>query len=100
MDVLDLTDAEAEKVAVAPRVTLKSIEGKIAEETYFVHESILTICILKLRNGFFVTGESAPASPTNFNAELGRKLAREQAVRKVWSFEGYLLRDKLADAEA
>lgn len=98
MDVLQLSDDEATKVAVAPRVTLKDIESKVAEETYFVHDAVLTICIIRLSNGFYVTGESAPASPANFNAELGRKLAREMAVRKIWGFEGYLLRDKLGNA--
>lgn len=98
MDTLRMSDNEAAAVTVAPRVTLDQIEAKIAGESYHVHEGILTICILKMRNGFFVTGESAPASPANFNADLGRKFAREQAVRKVWGFEGYALREKLAAA--
>lgn len=96
MDSLKISDNEAAKVAVAPRVTLEAIESKVAAEAYHVHEGILTICIIKMKNGFFVTGESAPASPANFNAELGRKFAREQAIRKVWGFEGYALREKLA----
>lgn len=96
MDSLKISDDEAAKVAVAPRVTLEQIEAKVAGESYHVHEGILTICIIRMKNGFFVTGESAPASPANFNAELGRKFAREQAIRKVWGFEGYALREKLA----
>ena len=96
MDSLKNTDNDAAKVAVAPRVTLESLEARIASEHYYVHEGILTICVLKMVNGFYITGESAPASPANFNAELGRKFAREQAVRKAWGFEGYALRDKLA----
>lgn len=95
MNSLKQADNEAAAVAVAPRVTLESIEAKIASEQYTVIDSVMTICVLKMANGFYVTGESAPASPANFNAELGRKFAREQAVRKVWGFEGYALREKL-----
>ena len=57
---------------------------------------LLTFCVLVLRNGFTVTGESACASPENFNAEIGRQIARENAVNKVWPLMGYELRTKLA----
>lgn len=62
------------------------------------HEALktLTFCVLVLRNGFTVTGESACASPENFNAEIGRRIARENAVAKVWQLMGYELRTKLA----
>jgi hypothetical protein len=55
--------------------------------------------VLVLRNGFTVTGESACASPENFDAELGRKIARANAVNKVWPLMGYALRNQLAAAE-
>ena len=58
--------------------------------------SLLTICVLVLKNGFTVTGESACASPENFNADIGARLAREDAIKKVWALEGYVLRNKLA----
>ena len=58
--------------------------------------SLLTICVLVLRNGFVVTGESACASPENFDAELGRKIARQNAVNKVWPLMGYELKCRLA----
>ena len=57
--------------------------------------SLLTICVLILRNGFTVTGESACASPENFNAELGREIARKNAVDKLWPLLGFRLRDAL-----
>ncbi len=57
---------------------------------------LLTFCVLTLRNGFTVTGESACASPENFDAEIGRKIARQNAVAKVWPLMGYELRSKLA----
>lgn len=57
---------------------------------------LLTICVLVLRNGFTVTGESACASPENFDAEVGRRIARENAINKVWPLLGFRLRDELA----
>lgn len=96
---------------VAPRITPADIEANIASEHYFtaddgcngaqrcvMHPSplqLLTFCVLVLRNGFTITGESACASPENFNAEIGRRIARENAVAKVWPLMGYELRSKL-----
>jgi hypothetical protein len=57
---------------------------------------LLTFCVMVLRNGFTVTGESACASPENFDAEIGRKIARQNAVQKIWPLLGFRLRDQLA----
>ena len=59
---------------------------------------LLTFCVIVLRNGFTVTGESACASLENFDAELGRKIARQNAINKVWPLLGFLLKEKLATA--
>lgn len=59
------------------------------------HLQVLTFCVLMLENGFTVTGESACASPENFDPEIGRKIARENAVNKIWPLEGYLLKQRL-----
>lgn len=56
---------------------------------------LLTFCVITLKNGFTVTGESACASPENFNAEIGRQVAFENARNKIWMLEGYLLKQKL-----
>lgn len=81
----------------APRLTPEKIDATIAGEAYHVFPgSNLTVCCLTLRNGFTVTGESACVSPANFDAELGRKIARGHARDKIWQLEGYLLRDRLA----
>ena len=61
---------------------------------------LLTICVLVLKNGFTVTGESACASPTNFDAEIGKKIARANAVQKIWPLMGYELRERLAAAKS
>lgn len=81
----------------APRLTPSMIDAAIVREAYYVFPgTTLTVCALSLRNGFIVTGESAAASPENFNEEIGRKIARDNARAKIWPLEGYLLREKLA----
>lgn len=86
-----------EKGLTAPRLTPDSIDATIADEDYHVFEkTCLTVCCLTLKNGFTVTGESACASPDNFDAELGRKIARDNARNKIWALEGYLLRERLS----
>ena len=57
----------------------------------------LTFCVLALRNGFTVTGESACASPENFDAEIGRKIARQNAEQKIWPLMGYALKQSLVE---
>lgn len=110
---------------VAPRITPDDIAANIASEHYFTgtegivgaeiirqirgenvaaefaHPALglLTFCALVLRNGFTVTGESACASPENFNAEIGRRIARENAIAKIWPLMGYELRTRIADGQ-
>lgn len=69
--------------------------GLASPETLKPSLNLLTFCVLVLRNGFTVTGESACASPENFNAEIGKRIARENAVAKIWPLLGYELRSKL-----
>lgn len=85
------------KDLTAPRVTPQRIEEVIVAEDYHVFPgTTLTVCCLTLANGFTVTGESACASPENFDVELGRKIARDNAKQKIWALEGYALRERLA----
>lgn len=85
------------KGLTAPRLNPKLIDDAIVSEQYHVFPgTTLTVCALTLRNGYIVTGESAAASPENFDAALGRKIARENARNKIWALEGYLLRERLA----
>ena len=87
------------KGKTAPRLTPELIDETIMGEAYHVFPgTTLTVCALTLRNGFQVTGESAAASPENFDEEIGRKIARDNARGKIWALEGYLLRSKLAGA--
>lgn len=118
MDDKEIEQEIQAKGLTAPRVTLADIESVIAREYYFTGDQIrttpvmglawsaiqsaditplscLTLCVLMLKNGFTVTGESACASPENFDAKLGRKIARQKAIDKVWELEGYLLKERL-----
>ena len=123
MDDQEIEQEIQDKGLTAPRVTPADIEANIASEHYFTagqgalgehiwgRESVdfekgvweqkhqidlLTFCVLVLKNGFTVTGESACASHENFDAEIGRKIARQNAVQKLWPLMGYALRNKLA----
>ncbi len=116
-----------EKGLTAPRVTLDDVNDNIVGEFYFTGADaltgaiaiggraktghlvgtvdgdvmkLLTFCVLVLRNGFTVTGESACASPENFNAEIGRKIARQNAEQKIWPLMGYHLKQQLSEGIA
>ena len=86
-----------EKGLDAPRITPDHIDSVIEGEGYHIFpNTTVTVCCLTLKNGFTVVGESACASPENFDEELGRKIARDNARNKIWALEGYLLRQHLA----
>ena len=127
MEEKDIEKEIQAKGLTAPRITPADIEANIVSEHYFTAWegaqlaywgdsdpedpkpeegepakdgplSLLTFCVLVLRNGFTVTGESACASPENFDAEIGRQIARDNAAAKIWPLMGYELRSKLAAA--
>lgn len=81
----------------APRLTPAHIDSTIVGVDYYVFPgTTLTVCAVTLRNGFIVTGESAAASRANFDVEIGRKIAFDNARQKIWPLEGYLLKERLA----
>jgi hypothetical protein len=85
-----------EKGLTAPRLTPTLIDAVIKDKAFYVFgNTCLTVCCLTLENGFTVTGESACASPENFNQEIGEKIAFENAREKIWALEGYLLKQRL-----
>ena len=108
------------KGKTAPRVTPDKLKEVIACEHFFTAADgvsgaarggritgddsrplhLLTICVLVLRNGFTVIGESACASPENFDAEIGRNIAYANALNKIWPLEGYLLKQELYEGAA
>lgn len=88
-----IEQAIVSKGLTAPRITKEHIENAIVAETYHRFPgTTLTVCVLTLYNGFNVTGESACASPENFDEAIGRMAALEAAKQKIWWLEGYLLK--------
>ncbi len=116
------------KGKTAPRVTPDDIKANIVREDYFTGWqgaqlaywadsdpenpkseegkpdrdgplSLLTFCVLTLRNGFTVAGKSSCASPENFDAEIGRNVARADAVQQIWPLMGYQLKEQLFQAQ-
>ena len=96
-----MTDDEMELEIInrdltAPRVTPQDIEDNIVGEEYYVFPgNTMTVCLLTLKNGFTVTGESACVSHENFDAEIGQDIARDKAKDKIWSLMGYELAQRL-----
>jgi Phage protein (N4 Gp49/phage Sf6 gene 66) family len=106
------------KGKTAPRVTPEALAANIVSEHYFTAADgvwgpdmrdelpdssplyLLTFCVLVLKNGFTVTGESACASLEKSDAEIGRRVARNNAEQKIWPLMGYALREQLSREEA
>ena len=76
----------------APKVTKADIDATIADKLYTRVTGTLTICVLTLHNGFTVTGQSACASPENYDQNIGEDLAYRDAYNKIWALEAYLLK--------
>jgi len=80
----------------APRLTPDYIDSCIVNEDYYVFpNTTFMVCLLTLKNGFKISGESNCVSPENFNEEIGKDIAKKNAREKIWLLEGYLLKDKL-----
>jgi hypothetical protein len=108
-----VSEDELIAVANAERVTLADVEAAIAGEYYFCpghavkdrdwsHSSLtlMTCCVLVLWNGYTLLGKSACASPANFDDEIGRRLARQDAVNQIWPLMGYDLKSRIARDKA
>jgi len=96
MNEQELEQEIQDKGLDAPRLTPALIDEVIVSEAYYVFpRTTTTICRLELRNGFSTIGESAAVSLENFDEEIGRSVARDNARNKIWMLEGYLLKQKL-----
>ena len=100
---LSLDEAKAVVASkTAPRVTEESIKAKIE---YVEYQSVGpeggqltgTLCIITMKNGWLSTGFSAPADPRNYDFEVGKRYAYDNAFKPLWQLEGYLLRDTLSN---
>ncbi len=85
----------------APRVTPDRIDALMARVQFRFHvEETSTFCHAFLDGEFMLaTGHSACVSKTNFDRELGQKIAKENVLKpardKLWELEGYALRQRL-----
>lgn len=79
----------------APRLTPDIIDSLIKDKQFHKLTDVLTVCVLTLQNGFTVTGESACASPENYNQQIGEDIAFTNARDKIWPLAGYALKQKL-----
>ncbi len=97
---LDKSNESARDVAKTPwRVDLESMKRRVASVEYINPSSIPhgTIALVKLVNGYVLQGWSAPADPANFDAERGKEFAYEDAMRKLWPLEAYVMRDYMSE---
>lgn len=91
-----VTEAELKQRSTAPRVTEADVLGSIAQKDFYVHaEGTLTICVLTLKNGFTVTGQSACADIANYKQDIGERISYDNAVKEIWKYLGFMLREKL-----
>ena len=98
-----MTDQEIEneiqaKGLTAPSVTTELIESEIAKEIYsHIERTNVTVAVLVMRSGYSVVGHSACVSDANFDAELGKKIARQHAIDQCWALFGFRLASQLQE---
>lgn len=105
--------SENQKRTGAVRVTEADVLANIkAEYSFTLGEALdamgvpvvddvrcMTVCVLVMNNGFSVQGVSACADPKGFDAQVGREIAKRNAVSVAWGHMGYELRTKLHEQE-
>ncbi|KGQ39965.1 Gp49 family protein [Gallibacterium anatis] len=67
--------------------------------TQYVHQELLTICTITVKNGFKLVGTSACADEQNYDAKIGEQVAYQNAFAKLWELEGYLLKQRLYELD-
>lgn len=75
------------------KVDLQMIRNKIVNMEY-ITRGTLTICIVEMQNGFKVIGQSACVDPALYSKAKGEILAFNDAIDKLYGFEGYLLAEQ------
>jgi hypothetical protein len=99
LDSLRLSDEASAAVQKTPnRITLDYLRSRIVNGEYLYPSDHphFTICVLTLDNGYILVGKAAPADPGNFDQELGKRFAREDAERQLWPLLAFTLREQLA----
>lgn len=92
---MQMTDKELDTAIAAkvyPKITVKSINDRIATVRFFVIPgTTTTLCYITMVNGFNFIGQSACVDERNFDLSIGQEIAERDALAKIWSYEGYLL---------
>lgn len=87
----------------APRVTADDLAANILHVEYVKRLTfggqVLRWAVITTRSGFAVTGRpSASVSPENDDAEVGERVAFENAKNELWTLMGYALKERLSAA--
>lgn len=72
------------------KITIEQVKARIVETEYQLTHDTLTLCFATLDNGFVIVGKSACIDPHEFNGEIGRKVAYDDAVDQLWPYLGFL----------
>ena|ERR1700756_241546 len=83
MSALEAIDAESEAIRKGFRITLDYMKSRVADVEY-IERGVLNVCIIRMDNGWLLVGKSAPVDPSNYDAEYGRELAHDDALRQAW----------------
>lgn len=79
----------------APRLSPADVDAAIKGETFTrLPSGKCLVCELTLQNGFTVRGEASVVRPENFDQEIGEKIARDDARKKIWPLLAYELQTK------
>lgn len=76
-------------------LTKDDLKALVVKEYYHrIPDSTVTVCAITLKNGFVVVGDSACIDPRKFDEEIGRQVAFDDAIEKVWELEGYRMKSE------
>jgi hypothetical protein len=76
------------------KLTPEFLEDQIGSIDYLTFKT-LTVCVLTMKHGATVTGESNVIDPANYIAEIGKEMAYKDAFSKLWQLEGYAAKREL-----
>ncbi len=93
---LTATDIEAKRhrTNTPMSITPQMIDAEIADEAYHASLNGITVCILTLRNGFTVTGESRLFDRAAVHPDIVRDLAKGKARQKMRELLAFRLADQ------
>lgn len=76
------------------RLTEEFLENEIKHISYTRLTGTLTHCAITVKNGFVFTGESACVDESDYEREIGKKVAFSNAFEKMWMPYGFYLKQK------